>query len=192
MRVKFEMGNPFLSSWLLLHQTYKVILKCEDKVFAKYGISTEQHSVLIAIKYIEEPVTPTEVGKWLDRNTNSVSLIIDRMVKAGLVRRERNLRDRRSVQLVITESGKEILDHATVAGWVLVKEMLSQLSEEEMNTLIRLLKTVREKAVEHLNPGEPMEEIKRDEAKNMALFMKRMVSYGSSSTSAEKHTTQED
>lgn len=191
MPVKFEFDNPFMRAWLLLHQTHNSILKCEDKVFGKHGITTEQHSVLMAIKYIKGPVKPTDVGRWLDRNTNSVSLIVDRMVKAGLVRRIRDLPDRRSVRLVITNKGKGILDQATIAGWQLVLEILSGLPEEEIRTLIRLLETVREKAIEYLNPGEVTEEIKRGDPKNIARFMKRMDRYVSDSASAAKQPTQE-
>jgi len=53
-----------------------------------------------------------------------------------------------------------------------------------MRTLVRLLETVREKAFERLNPEEAMEEIRRNEAKNMARFMKRVARYGSSSAFA--------
>jgi len=186
MPVKFGFENPLMGVWLLLHQTYNMVLKCEDQVFGKHGLTTEQHAVLLAIKYIDDPVTPTEVARWLDRNTNSVSLIVERMVKAGLVRRIRDLRDRRSVRLVINSSGKDILDRATVAGWELVQEILSRLSEEDMRALIRLLETVREEAFEHLNPGEDMEEIRRNESKNMTRFMKRMARYGSGSAFTTK------
>ncbi len=181
MPVKFALDSPMLMTWLLLHQTYNSILKCEDNVFSKHGITTEQHSVLMAIKYIEPPVTPTEVGRWLDRNTNSISPIVERMVKAGLVRRIRDLRDRRSVRLVLTSDGKEVLDRATFEGWILVQEILSRLPEEEMRTLIKPLQTVREKAIEYLNPGETLEEVKRNDTKNMARFMKRMSKYLSDS-----------
>jgi DNA-binding MarR family transcriptional regulator len=192
MPVKFGFDNAFLRAWLLLHQTYDSVVKCEDKVFSKHGITTEQHSVLMAIKYIDDPVTPTEVGQWLDRNTNSISLIVERMVKAGLVRRVRDLRDRRSVRLVITSHGKEILDQATVAGWELVMEMLSRLPEEEIRTLIRHLETVREGATEYLNHGESMEEIKRNEGKNMASFMKRVSKYSSMSSPGMNKSVQEE
>ena len=185
MPVKFGFENPFMGVWLLLHQTYNMVLKCEDQVFAKHGLTTEQHAVLLAIKYIDDPVTPTDVAQWLDQNTNSISLIVERMVKAGLVRRIRDLRDRRSVRLVITSNGKEILDRATVAGWELVQEIL-QLSEEDLHALVRLLETVRGKAFEYLNPGEAMEEVRRNETKNMARFMKRVAKYGSGSAFATK------
>jgi len=180
-----------MNTWLLLHQTYNLILKCEDEVFSKHGITTEQHSVLIAIAHIDNPVTPTEVARWLDRNTNSVSLIVERMVKTGLLRRIRDMRDRRSVRLVITSNGKEILDRATVAGWELVQELLSRLPEEDRHTLIRLLETVREEAFEYLNPGEAMEEIRRTGTKNMARFMKRVARYGSGSAFTGNHPAQE-
>ncbi len=186
MPVKFGFENPSMRAWLLLHQTYNMVLKCEDQVFGKHGLTTEQHAVLLAIKYIDDPVTPTDVARWLDRNSNSISLIVERMVKTGLVRRVRDLRDRRSVRLVITSNGKEILDRATVAGWELVQEVLSRLSEEEMHTLIRLLETVREKSFEYLNPEGVMEEIKTNDTKNMARFMKRVARYGSGSAFATK------
>lgn len=186
MPVKFALDNPMLMTWHLLHQTHNSISKCEDKVFSKHGITTEQYSVLMAIKHIEPPVTPTQVGRWLDRNTNTVSLIVERMVKAGLIRRIRDLRDRRSVRLVLTDEGKEIFDRATETGWILVHEMLSGLSEEEMHSLTRLLQTVREKAVDYHNPGETIEEVKRNDSKNMARFMKRMSKYLSNSDFVKK------
>jgi DNA-binding MarR family transcriptional regulator len=188
MPVKFGLENTYMRTWLLLHQTYNSILKCENKVFNKYGITNEQHSVLMAIKYINKPVTPTEVAKWLDRNTNSISLIVDRMVKAGLLSRKKDLRDHRAVRLVITESGKKVTDRATVAGWVLVQEMLSPLSEKEMRNLAELLEKVRDKAFSYLNPGEIMEEIKRNESKNMTSFTKRMTRFIKNPAST-KHIT---
>ena len=177
MPVKFGFDNPFLMAWLLLHQTHNLVLKCENGVFGEFGLSAEQHSVLLAIKYIDAPVTPTDVARWLDRNTNSISVMVDRMVNAGLVDRIRDLRDRRSLRLVITAKGEKILDRATVAGWELIQEILSGLPEEDLPVFVRLLDAVREKSFEYLNPGETAEEIRRDEANNMSRFMKRVAKY---------------
>jgi len=171
MPVNFGFDNPLLKTWLLLHQTYNLVLKCEDATFAKEGLTTQQHAVLIAIKYISDPVTLTGVSSWLDRRINSISLIVDRMEKGGWVKRTRGLRDRRSVRLVITKKGKEVLEQATISGWGLTKEILSNLSEEELRTLTSLLERIRVKAFKYLNPGEVMEEIKTNETENMPRFM---------------------
>ena len=193
MPVKFTFDDHFLSmsTWLLLHQTYNSILRCEDKIFSQHGITTEQHSVLIAVAHVDNPATPTEVAQWLDRNTNSVSLIVERMVRAGLIRRIRDLRDRRSVRLVITDKGKEILYRATDYAWTMVQEILSGLPEEELRTLNSLLETVREKAIEYLKPGETLEIINRNDYKKAAHFMKLMSKYGTGSAFKENHPAQE-
>ncbi len=176
MPVRFTFDNPLLRTWLLLHQTYNLVVKAEDAVFAKVGLTTQHHAVLIAMKYIESPVTPSDIAHWLDRNTNTITTLVDRMEKDGLVKRARDLRDRRSVRLVMTEKGKEVLDQATVLGWQLVQDILQGLSEEELRALTRLLEAVRGKAFDYLNPGEVMEEVKpKDEAQNMARFLARMA-----------------
>jgi len=62
-----------------------------------------------------------------------------------------------------------------VPGWELVQELLSCLSEEDMQTFNNLMEKVREKAFQYLYPGEVMEEITTpNEAENMARFLARM------------------
>ena len=103
------------------------------------------------------------------------------MEKDGLVGRKKDLPDRRSARLVITEKGNNIMERATVSGWELVQEILSGLSDEELITLNSMLERMRGKAFSYLNPDKSMEEIKTDEAKNMAGFMKRLSKYASGS-----------
>jgi len=174
MPVKFLFDEPRLKAWLLCHQTYNLVLKCEDAVFAKVGLTTQQHAVLMAIKYIQNPVTPSDVAHWLDRNTNSISLIVDRMEKQGLVKRVRDLRDRRSLRLVMTRKGKESFDQATMIGWVLIQEILSGLTAEDLVTLSDLMERIRGKAFEHINPGKTIEEVKTDDAVLMPHFLSKM------------------
>ncbi len=186
MPVKFEFENPYMGAWMLLRQVYNLISKCNDLVFSNYKLTTEQHSVLMAIKHIEEPVKVTDVARWLDRSVNSVSMIIDRMVKVGLVIRRRDLPDRRAVRLTITSKAEEAFVPATIAGWELIQEILSSLSDEDRLTFIRLLETLRNKAYDYLGSGEVVEEVRGNETENMAWFMKQAAKYSSLSTPEAK------
>ncbi len=186
MPIKFKFEDPYKGAWILLRQTYNLILKCEDRVFSEYGITTEQHAVLMTIKHINEPVRVTDVALWLDRSVNSISMIIDRMVKAGLVRRVRDRKDRRTVFLTITSKAEKAFVPATVAGWGLIQEILSPLSDKDRLTLIRLLGTLRDKTYDYLGSGEVVEEVRKHEAENMAQFMKQAAEYKSSSTPEAK------
>jgi DNA-binding MarR family transcriptional regulator len=139
----------------------------------------------MAIKHIEEPVKVTDVARWLDRSVNSVSMIIDRMVKAGLVRRRRDLPDRRAVRLTITSKAEEAYVPATIAGWELIQEILAPLSDKDILTLIRLLEVIRDKTYDYLGSGE-VDKVKSNEAENMAWFIKQAAKYSSLSTPEAK------
>jgi DNA-binding MarR family transcriptional regulator len=186
MPIKFEFENPDKGAWMLLRQIHTLVSKCEDRVFQEYGLTTEQHGVLMAIKHINGPVRPTDIARWLDRSVNSVSMIIDRMVKAGLVRRVRDKKDRRTVFVSVTSKVEKTYVQATLAGWELVKEILSPLSDKDKLTLIRLLETLRDRTYDYLGSGEVVEEVRGHETENMARLMKQAASYKSSSATEAK------
>ena len=176
MPIKFQFENLDKGAWVLLRQVYNLVSKCEDQVFSKHGLTTEQHGVLMAIKHIDGPVRITDIARWLDRSVNSVSMIIDRMVKAGLARRTRDRKDRRTVFVTLTSKAEKAYLPATLAGWGLIQEILSSLSDGDKLTLIRLLEALRDKTYDYLDSGGVVEEVKRSEDK-IAEFMKQAVEY---------------
>jgi len=182
MPIKFKFENLDKGSWILLRQAYNLIFRCEDRVFSEYDLTTEQHTVLMAIKNISGPVRITDIARWLDRSVNSVSMIIDRMVKAGLVRRTRDRKDRRTVFVTLTNKAEDAYKPATTAGWNLVQEILSPLSNEDKRNLIKLLETVRDKTYDYLEPGGVVEEVRVNETKMMSRSTEPKNNKKSSST----------
>ena len=75
--------HPIHQMWIMLDQTYIDISKCQEAAFAKAGVTLQQYRVLMVIDAVKQPVTPTDIAHWLDRNTNSITLIIDRMEKTS-------------------------------------------------------------------------------------------------------------
>jgi DNA-binding MarR family transcriptional regulator len=185
MPIKFKFEDPDKGAWVLLRQAYNLILKCEDRVFSEYKLTTEQHTVLMVIKHISGPVRITDIARWLDRSVNSVSMIIDRMVKAGLVRRVRDRKDRRTVFVSMTSKAEKAYVPATAAGWELIQEILLPLSDEDKRTLIRILETLRDKTYDYLGSGGVVEEV-RSNKNEMAQFMKQAAEYKSSSAPETK------
>jgi DNA-binding MarR family transcriptional regulator len=182
MPVKFRFKNVDKGAWLLLRQVPNLVSRCEDVVFSKYGLTTERHAVLMAMKHIDGPVRPTDVARWLDLSVNSVSMIIDRMVKAGLVKRVRDRKDRRTVFLSITSKADKAYVLASVAGWELIQEILTPLSDNDKRALIKLLESLRDKTYDYLGCGEVAEVVKGREMENMAQLMKQAARYKSLST----------
>ena len=186
MTVNSESENLALRLWFITHRTRDALRSCEDKVFGKYGLTTEQYSLLAIMKLLDGPVRPTDLARWLERKTNSVSMLVDRMVKAGLVRRVRDRRDRRAVRVVITSKGENALKPATIAGFEFIQEITSPLSHEDKRTFVSLHEMVKYKALEYLNPGMDIEEMKRNDITNQPDLMNRLRQYLSPSTPEAK------
>ncbi|HEU65183.1 MAG TPA: MarR family transcriptional regulator [Chloroflexi bacterium] len=186
MTAKVESERLVLRLWFLLHRTRDALRSCEDKIFDKYGLTTEHYAVLSVMKLLDGRVRLVDLARWLERSPNSVSMIVDRMVKAGLVRRVRDKSDRRVVHVVFTNKGENALKPATMAGWEFIQEILSPLSYEDRHTLARLLETLKYRAVGYLNPGTDIEEMKKDDITSRPDLMERLCQYISASTTEDK------
>ena len=125
----------------MLYLSYTRFKNGMDQTLREQGLTMEQYLVLVNIRYNNAPMRITDLAHWLERSTNSMSMLVDRMVKAGLLRRIRDKRDRRVVNVFLT--GKA----------------MSSLSDEDKRTLANLCKMVNCNILEHLSPGADVEGI---------------------------------
>ena len=170
----------------MMYQSYTLFKRCEDQIFEGYGLTTEQFAVLSAIDYFGGPVKVTDIALWLERSTNSVSMIVDRMVKVGLLRRVRDKVDRRVVNVSITSKAENALKPATVASFDVVRKIMSPLSLEEKSTLLNLLETIKYEMLVCLKPRMDLEETKKKEFEQAANVKKWLSEYALPSTAKAK------
>jgi len=175
MSLNSNSGNTVLRLWLLLHRVRDGIVLCEDSIFGKYGLTTEQFSALAAVKSRGGSLKPSEIAAILARRPNSVSMLIDRMVKAGLVKRTRDRKDRRVVKVSLTSKGEKTLTPATPEGWEFIQKILSPLSDKDKQALNSMLEVLKCEIDGYLNPEADMTEIiKKSYTKQPGLY-ERMV-----------------
>jgi len=148
MPIRLTQREPVGDAWLMLHQTYDSIIKCEESTLAEFSLPVQQYLVLRVIKYAPDPVNSVVVSNWLDRNHNSISSIVDRMEKAGYLKRVKNVNDRRSAILIITPKGETLYRKTCKTAEELPKKVLSVLTEKELKSLLRLLHKIRENTFE--------------------------------------------
>lgn len=174
MTVNPEQEKTVLRLWLLLRRAGDALNLCLDLMYSKYGITNEQSGVLAAIKS-RGPLKPSDLASILERSPNSISMLVDRMVKAGLVRRTRDRKDRRLVFVTMTDKGRQAIDPAVPEGWQLIHKVLSPLSYDQQRSLADMLETVRCELVQCLNPEMDMTEILEKSLTRDPGSYKRMV-----------------
>jgi DNA-binding MarR family transcriptional regulator len=174
MTVDVKSENLVLRLWFLMHRDVGLFRRCEDQAYGEKGLTMEQFSVLAAMKYIGHPVGPKNIADWIGRSPNSISMIIDRMVKAGLVKRTRDRIDRRVVNVTPTSKAENSFKLAIPAGWEFMHKIMLPLSEADKHTLARLLETIRYETLNHLNPGEDIQPMVVNDDKSHSKMMERL------------------
>jgi DNA-binding MarR family transcriptional regulator len=186
MKTNLESEIAIVKLWRQLYQTYTLLKQCEDRVIEEHGLTTEQFAVLGAMDYFVGPMNITDIAHWLERSTNSITMLVDRMVKAGLVRRVRSKSDRRVVRVTFTSKGKSAIKPATQASFQVIRKILLQLSSEDRTNLLGLLRATKYEILKYLDPGLDIEQVKRKESKQAANVKQWLNEYGLSSTPQAK------
>jgi DNA-binding MarR family transcriptional regulator len=134
--------------WVLLHQTTDAVIRARQKELDQFGISFIEVGVLVVIQTIGEKATPSEISRRIFREPHTVSALLNRMEKRGLLRKTKDLDRKNMVRVTITEKGRQAYDKSTRRKSIY--RMISSLSEEERQQLRACLEKLRNKAFKEL------------------------------------------
>ena len=134
--------------FLILRQTYTLIYQAIEADLRESGcVPYTQAAVLFVVKAIGEPATPTEISRWLLREKHTVSELLRRMEKQGLVRKTKGLKRKNLVRVILTDKGEEALRQGMMKEKT-IRKIISCLSNEEQDSLRGHLEKLRSKALE--------------------------------------------
>lgn len=134
--------------WELIFHTRDAIFKARQKELAEYNILTRQSAVLSIVQAIGQESTPAEISRRLLRESQTVSELLSRMEKQGLVKRVRDLRRKNQLRVMLTEKGLEVYNQSIKRESI--HKIISVLSEEERQQLKSCLQKILVKALKEL------------------------------------------
>ncbi|MEU8468628.1 MarR family transcriptional regulator [Streptomyces sp. NPDC029006] len=115
-----------------------------ERAYKPYGISRGEFDVLATLRRSGEPYTlsPRELSATLMLTTGGMTGRLDKLERAGLLRRSPDPHDRRGLQVTLTEEGLRLIDEAVGAGLAEENAALSALSTEQADHLAGLLRAL--------------------------------------------------
>lgn len=118
------------------------------------GLSPTQYNVLRILRGAGvKGLCQYEIGERLVAQVPDVPRILERMEKAGWVKRERAAADRRMVLASLTEDGRAAVDELDGPVLAIMNGLFPAMTEDEMERLNELLVAAREHAGLHVPVG---------------------------------------
>ncbi len=124
------------------------------RAWAQMGLTTAQLRVLFLVR--EEPgVTAGELASRIGVTPPTISGIVDRLVKSGLVRREDDETDRRLVRNFLTEQGEAICARLESGTETFTRRILVEMHHEDLQALVNGLRAfvAASEAVHRVEPN---------------------------------------
>jgi len=131
--------------WVMLEQAQSAVFAAREKELAQFGISPMKAAVLFIANSIGRQATPAEIARWILRKSHTVSGLLDRMEKDGLVTRAKNLPKKNLVRVTITAKGQKALRQAMKREYI--RRIFASVPEKNRQELYDQLEKIREKGL---------------------------------------------
>ena len=106
------------------------------------GKLTVSHYIILNLLNDRRSSNMSELAKNLKLTMSATTSIIDKMVELKLVKRHHSKDDRRIVLITLTENGRMLVSKISKDRLVVIREILSVLSEKEKQLYLRLIKKI--------------------------------------------------
>jgi MarR family 2-MHQ and catechol resistance regulon transcriptional repressor len=126
--------------------TFIKLTRCANSLFARLSerntlgdITPSQFAVLESLYHLGS-MNQGEVSTKVLKSGSNMTTVIDNLERDGLVRRERHEKDRRVINVHLTEAGKKMVEAVLPGHIAALVDEFSVLSASEQQTLAELCK----------------------------------------------------
>ncbi|RKQ28798.1 MarR family winged helix-turn-helix transcriptional regulator [Oceanobacillus halophilus] len=136
--------NLSLKSFVVLLKANKTLEEVVKKDISGHGMRTSDFAILEAL-YHKGKQTIKQISEAVLINTGSITYVIDKLEKKGLLEREPCKDDRRVVYIQLTDKGKKLMAEIFPLHQKVIEEVFEDVNEEEKEIVIDVLKRIGKK-----------------------------------------------
>lgn len=136
-----------LRTFILFVQTARSVLKYTDAhLYRKADLSTVKLIVLQVLARNGGVMKPTKIAEWTQTERHNITALINRMRLEGLIATGRNTRDKRIIDVTLTDKGREVLSRAMPVAKDVVDQVMLSITESDAALLEKILRALRQNA----------------------------------------------
>ena len=126
-----------------LHGAARVWRQAVDRRLKYLGVSQASWMTIAVAAKAREPLSQSELADKLGVEGATMVAMVDRLVKAGLIKREPSTADRRVKRVVVTEAGYRLFDAVKTEAAAVRKELLSKLDPVKLEAATEVLEALQ-------------------------------------------------
>lgn len=143
----------------MLRRLFQVAESIFDREFAAIGLTMAQYDVLLALASVSG-LDQSALARVLGLDPSNAAAVVSRLLKRGLINRQRHPSDRRKVVLALSKSGRDALRGAEERAITVSRLFVAPAEPAEAPVLRSLLSTIAHQNVDMAAPWAP---VARDE-----------------------------
>jgi DNA-binding MarR family transcriptional regulator len=133
-----------LGTLLSVLTSFEVLARYLEIELKRHRVTLIRFNIMSALFKNGGEMTPSEIAEAVFREKNTITAVINKLEREGVVRREPSTNDRRSVKVVITEKGWKEANRLSPIAQELSREALSCLDKQKVEELVETMRTLRE------------------------------------------------
>ncbi len=145
-----------MNNYNFITRHYKLV-KIENMIFIKwckkYNIPYMYAHLLLSIYDDEEYSNPTKLSETLLIPKQSITSILDKLEKKGYIIRNHSEKDRRKIDISLTEDGIKVVHTLRNAYNMIEEKVLKQININEIENMLDTYEKIIEITAEHLFGG---------------------------------------
>lgn len=128
-----------LKLFIVLSRASKVVLEEANKLIESYKLNPTEFAVLELLYHKgRQPIQ--KIGQKILLSSGSMTYVVDKLEKKGLLERVYCTEDKRITYMSITSEGKALIEEIFPSHKEKINDLMSALSESEQDTAIELLR----------------------------------------------------
>lgn len=160
MIIDVDHKDTVLRTFILFVRSVRAGLKYADAHFYREAhLSVSKFIMLLALATNSDSMTPSEIAEWTHTERHNITTLVGRLKQGGLVTAKRNNRDKRAVNITLTDKGREVLSQAIPVAREIVHQVMLSIDEGDAALLEELLRVLRQNAHQgleyHANRSKP-------------------------------------
>jgi len=130
--------------WVLFQQAYSAMSRVREKELNALGITAHQATLLAVVAELGDSATPSSVSKRMLRESHTVTELINRAVKMGLLTKESDSRRKNGVKVLLTNKGSQVCEQ--MKDMQILRRLISVLPPDQLEYSLSFFRLLRDNA----------------------------------------------